>query len=326
MELKSEMKLLQITAPGEYEIVETPLPDVGEHQLLMEIEAVTTCPRWDLCMFSGRDVLDANRSPSYPLLAGWPGHETAGTVVRTGSKVKRFKVGDRIMAHAAKMYVPGETGYAEYMRFTEQEVEPIPDGISFTEAAPFELLKCVIKGLRQFPAFYGKTVAVTGLGPAGLLAVQAAAILGAKRVIGIDSDERRRAWASQHTAAEIIAPEALTEHTFDYGFDCVGYAAAVQSLVDHARSKVVVFGVLHGKVVLDDEHWKRSFRFECFDMSPITRDDLDMALHVLAHPQMSMGSIVTHEGQLSQYGDAVKLLETKEAVKVCFYPKKEFGA
>lgn len=318
------MKTMQIIAPGQSIIKEVGVPDITALQLLMKVEAVTTCPRWDMYMMAGKDVLDATRTPDYPLPPGWPGHEVAGTVVAVGSRIKRFRVGDRIMAHAAKMYIPGETGYAQYMRFTEDEIEPIPDGVSFKEAAPFELLKCVMKGLGQFPYLYGRTIAVTGLGPAGLLAVQAAKILGAAHVIGVDIDENRREWAKQNTTAQIEVPERLKEIPFDYGFDCTGFAQAVQNLVDHARSKVVVFGVLHGNVSITDIHWHRSFSLECFDTSPITRQELDMCLHVLSHPDMNMNAIITHDGKLAEYAKAVDLLESKEAIKVCFYPNKEF--
>lgn len=318
------MKTMQIIAPGKSVIKEAEVPDITSLQLLMEVEAVTTCPRWDMYMMAGKDVLDASRTPEYPLLPGWPGHEVAGRVVATGNRITRFRVGDRIMAHAAKMYIPGETGYAQFMRFTEDEIEPIPDGVSFKEAAPFELLKCVMKGLGQFPYLHGRTIAVTGLGPAGLLAVQAAKILGAAHVIGVDIDKRRREWAKQHTSAQIEVPERLEALTFDYGFDCTGFAQAVQNLVDHARSKVVVFGVLHGHVEITDIHWHRSFSLECFDASPVTRQELDMALHVLSHADMNMHAIITHDGKLEDYATAVQLLESKEAIKVCFYPSKEF--
>src|SRR5690554_6461 len=97
------MKAMQITAPGSFQIVDVSLPKISDRELLMKVEAVTTCPRWDLYMYAGKDVLDKNRTPEYPLAPGWPGHEAAGTVVQVGKNVSRFKLGDRITAHTAKL-------------------------------------------------------------------------------------------------------------------------------------------------------------------------------------------------------------------------------
>lgn len=323
--VKNMMRAMQITAPGAFEIIEVETPAISDDELLMKIEAVTTCPRWDLYMFAGKDVLDRHRQPEYPLAPGWPGHETAGTVVEVGSKVTRFKAGDRIAAHAAKLNKAGEAGYAEYMKFTENEVEPMPSGISFEEAAPFELLKCVVKGMNQFASLQGKTIAVNGLGPAGLLAVQIAKIWGAETVFGVDVSEQRLAYAEKIGGCTPLHADELSSQSFDLGFDCVGHSAAVQNLVDHAKQKVVIFGVLQGDVRISDEHWKRAFRLECFDTSPLTRKELDLSLEALAHPGINMKSIITHHGTFENYHEAIERLKKQEAIKVCFFPAKEFA-
>ncbi len=79
------MKVLQLIQPGKFAIIDMPVPEISDFEILMEVEAVTTCPRWDILMFEGIDVLDLTKSPSYPMTPGWPGHETAGTVVKVGS-------------------------------------------------------------------------------------------------------------------------------------------------------------------------------------------------------------------------------------------------
>ncbi|MFC5407205.1 hypothetical protein [Cohnella soli] len=49
------MKALQITGSGQYAIVETELPELQDHQVLVEIKIVSTCPRCDMNMMAGRD-------------------------------------------------------------------------------------------------------------------------------------------------------------------------------------------------------------------------------------------------------------------------------
>ncbi len=59
----------------------------------------------------------------------FPGLEVAGEVASIGSKVSRWKVGDKVCA-----LVPGG-GYAEYCLADESNALPVPKGFSFVEAA-----------------------------------------------------------------------------------------------------------------------------------------------------------------------------------------------
>ena len=55
-------RVLQVTAPGQFDIVERPIDPPGEGQVAVEIEAVTTCPQWDMHLWRGE--------PMFPR-AGW---------------------------------------------------------------------------------------------------------------------------------------------------------------------------------------------------------------------------------------------------------------
>ncbi len=57
------------------------------------------------------------------------GLEVAGTIAAVGSEVKNWKIGDRVMA------LVGGGGYAEYAVAYENHLMPIPDNMSYTEAA-----------------------------------------------------------------------------------------------------------------------------------------------------------------------------------------------
>lgn len=322
------MKALQLIKPGEPVIVDIAVPPVGDDEMLVRVEAVTTCPRWDILMYEGTDVLDLTKSPDYPLPAGWPGHEIAGVVVETGTKVCKFQPGDRIAAHWVKVYTEGESGYAEYAKFREDEIVPLPDHVSFEEAAPFELLKCVVRGMNQFggeEGIRGKSIAVAGLGPAGLLAMQLARIWGASRVVGADVSEKRIAYARERGVGEVVHADELKDQEVDLGYDCVGFSSSVQNLIRATRRHVVVFGVLHGEVKITDEHWLRGFKLECFDSTPLTEAELDLAMDAAANRGLDTKLIITHHGKLADYREAIRMLKQQEAIKVCFFPASEFG-
>jgi NADPH:quinone reductase-like Zn-dependent oxidoreductase len=42
------MRVLQVTAPAQCEVLELPVPEPGPGEILLRVEAVTTCPQWDL--------------------------------------------------------------------------------------------------------------------------------------------------------------------------------------------------------------------------------------------------------------------------------------
>lgn len=42
------MKILQVTAPDAFEVREVETPQPGPGEVLLRVEAVTTCPQWDL--------------------------------------------------------------------------------------------------------------------------------------------------------------------------------------------------------------------------------------------------------------------------------------
>ncbi len=47
------MKVLQYIEKGRPEIVDLPIPEPGEGQVLLKIEGIATCPHWDLHIMDG---------------------------------------------------------------------------------------------------------------------------------------------------------------------------------------------------------------------------------------------------------------------------------
>jgi NADPH2:quinone reductase len=118
------MTAIGITAPGGPEALKPetrPVPKPGNGEVLVKLKAAGV---------NRPDVMQ--RMGLYPPPPGAPdvpGLEIAGEVVALGQGVSRYKVGDRVCA-----LVPGG-GYAEYCAVHETNALPIPDGVSFVEAA-----------------------------------------------------------------------------------------------------------------------------------------------------------------------------------------------
>ena len=124
MSLPEKMTVIAATAPGAPEVLQPQsrdVPEPGDTQILIRVRAAGV---------NRPDVMQ--RQGKYPPPAGapdFPGLEVAGEVASTGSKVSRWKVGDKVCA-----LVPGG-GYAEYCLADESNALPVPKGFSFVEAA-----------------------------------------------------------------------------------------------------------------------------------------------------------------------------------------------
>lgn len=124
MSLPEKMTVIAATAPGAPEVLQPQsraVPKPGDTEILIRVRAAGV---------NRPDVMQ--RQGKYPPPAGapdFPGLEVAGEVAATGSKVSRWKVGDKVCA-----LVPGG-GYAEYSLADESNALPVPKGFSFVEAA-----------------------------------------------------------------------------------------------------------------------------------------------------------------------------------------------
>src|SRR5687767_7650191 len=119
------MKAVVITTPGPAEVLqvrERPEPKPAEGEVLVKVFSAG---------INRPDV--AQRKGHYPPPAGAsldiPGLEIAGVITELGEGASNWKVGDKVCG----LVVGG--GYAEYCAVPEGQCLPIPDNLSFVEAA-----------------------------------------------------------------------------------------------------------------------------------------------------------------------------------------------
>jgi NADPH2:quinone reductase len=152
----------------------------------------------DLVPGSGQIVISVNRATvhypdmlvvtgqyqSIPPLPFTPGTEAAGTVIRTGAGVTRFKEGDRVLIH-----VDGGA-YASQALAEEYQCMPLPSTMSFDDAVSIGLAAQTAWFALEERAAYraAETVLVSGAtGAVGDAAIQIAYALGATVLAGISS-------------------------------------------------------------------------------------------------------------------------------------------
>jgi threonine dehydrogenase-like Zn-dependent dehydrogenase len=321
------MKVLQIVRPGEIELIDLPVPEPGPGQVLVKIEAITTCPHWDMHILGGQQMLPG-LALNYPYTPGQPGHEACGEIAAVGSGVYDLQVGQRVCVwRDPGHHLPG--CYAEYVVKDTHDVLPIPATGKAEHWAPLELAMCVSAHIMlagKLDLLAQKRVAVFGLGPAGLLFTQFAAAAGATEVIGIDPLAERRALALQLGASHAYAPdsdEALAlpprnqPDSIDTAFDCVGHPAPVQRAMDLASKLVVLFAVQRQPYTFQPHHWGRLI---LAGAQPHTREAAIYARDRIAAGKVTMAPLVTTTLPLSEYLHGVELLRSQQALKVAFLP------
>lgn len=326
--MEQTMKILQILAPGQVEWREAPMPVPAAGEALVRIEAVTTCPHWDLHLMSGEPMF-AGGTLEYPYTAGQPGHEAMGTVVAVGPGVPSLASGTRVAAWRDQgHHRPG--AYARFATFLEDNLLPLPAGLASERVTSLELAMCVqvsFDQLGQIAAVKGKRFGVAGLGPAGLVAVQLAKAGGAREVVAFDPLPARRELARSLGADLVLDPTgdglppgrgAAT--ALDAALDCTGLKTSIEYLMDRTRQAVAIFGVLREVVGFGPGHWPG---LTLMGYLPHNRGAAERALAQIVAGRLDLACLSTHSLPLSRYAEGVELLRRKEAIKVRFQPWAE---
>jgi L-iditol 2-dehydrogenase len=194
------------------------VPELGKGDVLVRVRAALTC---------GTDVKVFRRGYHARMIVppALFGHELAGDIVRMGSEVRGFKVGQRVVAAnsapCGKCYfcergqdnlcddlLFNNGAYAEYIRIPSRIVEKnmleVPEHVSYQDAALVEPLACVLRGLEETGLRAGDTIAVIGLGPIGMMFVRIAKAVYGARVIAIGRRQPQLDRAKKMGADEVV--------------------------------------------------------------------------------------------------------------------------
>jgi L-iditol 2-dehydrogenase len=256
------MKALLLEEYKKLSITDMPQPEVGEHDVLVQIKACGICGS-DIHGFDGSS---GRRVP--PLIMG---HEAAGVVTDTGSAVTKTKEGDRVtfdsMVSCGHCFFcqRGEMNlcdnrrvlgvscedyrqhgcFAEYAVVPEHIIYSMPDNLAFEHAAMIEPVSVAVHAVKRTPITKGDTAAVIGAGMIGLLVVQALKAAGCGKIIAVDLADEKLKLAQTLGASLGINPkstdavQAIRDTTDGRGADVtmevVGATPTVKTAVESAR-------------------------------------------------------------------------------------------
>jgi L-iditol 2-dehydrogenase len=243
---------------GRVVVESVPIPEIGEGEVLFRVAACGIC---------GTDIKKIQHGfVTPPQILG---HELAGTVVKVGRGVTKFKPGDRVVSFhhipcGACFYCkkklfsqcagynkvgltagfdPNGGGFAEYVRampwIVERGMMELPPDVTFEEATFVEPVNTCLKAVRKARVAPGETALVIGQGPVGLLLMILSRYEGAT-VYTSDPMPGRRAASVRFGAAEAFDPEGVNlleeiqGRTEGRGADAVLLAVPKPSLVSEA--------------------------------------------------------------------------------------------
>ncbi|HYW46703.1 MAG TPA: zinc-binding dehydrogenase [Bryobacteraceae bacterium] len=193
------------------------VPQIQSGDILVRVKVALTC---------GTDVKVFRRGYHARMIVPPAvfGHELAGDVVAVGEDVRKFSIGQRVVAsnsapcdkcffcrrdlqNLCEDLLFNNGAYAEYIRIPARIVESntyqIPPHVGYSDAALVEPLACVVRGLDETAPRAGDTIAIIGLGPIGLMFAKLAKLYGC-RVIAVGRRQTQLDRAAALGADELI--------------------------------------------------------------------------------------------------------------------------
>jgi 2-desacetyl-2-hydroxyethyl bacteriochlorophyllide A dehydrogenase len=343
------VRAVTFQAPGEVRIEERPDPSLqAPDDAIVRVESTGICGS-DLHIYHGRVQIE----PGFVI-----GHEYVGTVANAGDAVSEVAVGDRVLGtygtacggcffcrrgeyhkcDESRVFGHGATlgslqgAQAELLLVPHANLvlRRVPEGIS-DDAALFagDVAGTAYHAIVEAGLEPGGSVAVLGLGPVGLCAVQVARAAGAALIVAVDSVAERLRVAESLGATPVHltdedprgAVKRLTGRGVDLAIDAVGHPEALDLACRLARKAgtVSVTGVyaerteVHMGVV-----WIKALTLRTGHANVIGH--LDRVLAMLASGVLDPTPLVTHHMPLDEAADAYAVYDRREALKIVLVP------
>lgn len=341
----------------EIKVVERARPAIKPNEALLRVEACGVCGTDLRILRAGHQRIPAGESRIL-------GHELSGVIEDVGAAVTGLKAGTRVALAPnmgcghCEMCVRGFTnlcpdytsfgvvidgGFAEYMLITAEAITqgniyPLPDNVSFHEAAMNEPLACCFHGLNACRVQPGDDMLVIGMGSIGLMTMQLGRLMGARRIITANTSSYRRELSLELGADIGINPseqdlvEAVLDATDGRGVD----VAIVAAPSAKAQQQCLELTAKHGRINFFGGLPKGS-EMTTINANLVHYKELTITgttgqtvaeyrttMELLNTGRLQIDRLVTGRFALKDAAAAIENAKTKVGVKTMIFPHQEF--
>lgn len=348
------MKATVFHAPGRIALEERPVPQVGPTDALLRVTTTTICGT-DVHILKGE----------YPVAPGRIiGHEPVGVIAALGSAVTGYRVGQRVIVgaitpcgqcptclegHGSQCGGQPMGGWrfgntvdgcqAEYVLvpFAQANLAPVPDALTDEQVLMCpDIMSTGFAGAESGRIRIGDTVAVFAQGPIGLSATAGARLLGASRIIVVDSVPERLQLARAVGADAVIdrtrqdPVTAIRSLTGGRGVDVAIEALGTQETFENCLRVLKPGGVLSslgvysGKLTLPLDAYAAGLGDHTIvsSLCPGGKDRMRRLMSIVAAGRVDLKPFVTHRFPLDRIVEAYELFghQRDGVIKVAITP------
>jgi threonine 3-dehydrogenase len=320
---------------------DVPVPEPGINDVKIRVLKTGICGT-DLHIYEWDDW--AKATIPVPLVIG---HEFVGEVVKVGSNVNDFRVGEIVSGEghvtcgrcrncmAGRRHLCKDTSgvgvnragaFAEFIVLPMSNVWRHDPKIDLDIASIFDPFGNAVHTALSFPVL-GEDVLITGAGPIGVMATAVVKHAGARYIVVTDPNPKRLELARKMGATLAVNPRetsladvqkqlGMTEG-FDVGLEMSGNQAAFRDMLDHMchGAKVAMLGIPAGDMSID---WKKVI-FNMLTIKGIYGREMYETwykMSVMLESGLDLKPIVTHRYGWQDYEKGFAAMKAGEAGKV----------
>jgi L-iditol 2-dehydrogenase len=279
------MKAVVLHANNDLRYEDYPDPELKSDSVMIRVKAAGIC---------GSDIprVFNNGAHFYPIILG---HEFAGDVVETGEQVTHVKPGDTVtgvplipcfkcddcqrgnyaLCKQYRFIGSRESGaFSDYVVIPGRNAIKLDRQIAYDQAVLFEPSTVALHSLYCNDFKGGEYTAIVGGGTIGSFAAQWTKILGSRKTIVFDIDEKRLCLAKRLGASEIIntaggnyleqAMDLTDNKGFGFVFEAAGNPQTIHIAFELAANKahICFIGTPHVDLTFSPAQWEKLNRAE----------------------------------------------------------------
>ncbi|NLC31786.1 MAG: alcohol dehydrogenase catalytic domain-containing protein [Clostridiales bacterium] len=330
-----------MTAPGEIEFIEVPVPEIADNEVLVKIEKIGICGS-DVHVYHGKHPFT-----QYPVTQG---HEASGYIQKLGKNVKNLKQGQKVTVepqlvcgkcHPCRhgkynlceelkvmgFQAPGMA--ARFFATDASNITPLPDSFHLEDGAMIEPLAVAVHAVNRAGDVAGRDIVVIGAGPIGNLVAQTAKGKGARRVMITDISDFRLKIARDcgidvcvntnmddfnDALLQVFGPDKA-----DFIFDCAGTNLTMgQAIASARKGSTIILVAVFSDLATIDLALAGDHELTIASTMMYRHEDYEEAIRLVTDKLIKLRPLVTKHFTFLQYPQAYRFIEEnpEKAMKV----------